>query len=497
MIPLAISFACAFIPPGVLWGDEPNGYDVVEYHLQVPREWYELGRIVPLTHNVFSYFPFNVEMHYLLAMQLMHGPWNGMYVAQLMHVAFFALTVAAVYALTSERSRPLAILAAVAVACTPWLTLLAPVAYNEGGLLLWGTLAIGLALRGRTQWRSMILAGAFAGLARGAKLTGVPILLFGLPIAILLTGLTWHGLPARVNGDYAAECMGKMPMPQLLLRLFAFAFAGAVTFAPWAIKDFAWTGNPVFPEATGVFGKAHWSETQVERWKRANHLPRADQQNVASRLRADWDQILGDWRYGFTLLPITLVAAGMSWRSSQTRALVLLLLFMGVFWTGFTHLQSRFFTLAIPIAGLLIGQVEWNRRNVVLLSGALLGALLGIGLTISRVMKLDKQFTVVGAPSLRGATPLEQDETRSIALVGDARAFFYDLPAGKLFYRTVFDVDAKPGESLEDAWIDGAKADAEVIDSSELIRLSKTYYDLPEPSREVLAMPPGPQVRTK
>src|SRR5205809_404472 len=83
--------ACAMLPPGLLWGDEPNGYDVLEYHLQVPREWYELGRIVPLQHNVFSFLPFNVEMHYLLAMHLRGGPWAAMYLAQLMHVAFIAI----------------------------------------------------------------------------------------------------------------------------------------------------------------------------------------------------------------------------------------------------------------------------------------------------------------------------------------------------------------------------------------------------------------------
>jgi len=42
---LGIAFVAALAPPGVLWGmDEPNGYDVVEYHLQVPREWYEAGK---------------------------------------------------------------------------------------------------------------------------------------------------------------------------------------------------------------------------------------------------------------------------------------------------------------------------------------------------------------------------------------------------------------------------------------------------------------------
>ena len=40
--------SAATLPPGMLWHpDEPHGYDVVEYHLQIPREWYEAGRIIP------------------------------------------------------------------------------------------------------------------------------------------------------------------------------------------------------------------------------------------------------------------------------------------------------------------------------------------------------------------------------------------------------------------------------------------------------------------
>ena len=130
----SISIVAAYVPPGILWGDEPNGYDVLEYHLEIPREWYELGRIVPLHHNVFSYFPQGMEMHYLLAMQLRAGPWRGMYLAQLMHVAMIALTIMAIYA-TARQFAPKvpAMLAAITAAYIPWLTLLAPVAYNEGG----------------------------------------------------------------------------------------------------------------------------------------------------------------------------------------------------------------------------------------------------------------------------------------------------------------------------------------------------------------------------
>src|SRR5256714_7551625 len=194
----SISTVCAVLPPGLLWRDEPNAYDVTEYHLQVPREWYEAGQIIPLHHNVFSYFPFNVEMHYLLAMHLCGGPWNGMYLAQLMHVSFIALTVLAIYALLVERSKPAAIVACAIAGATPWFSLLAPVAYNEGGLLLFGTLAIGLALRGlressATRW--MILAGVMAGFACGSKLTAGPMILIPLPVIVALARFVFPPLP--------------------------------------------------------------------------------------------------------------------------------------------------------------------------------------------------------------------------------------------------------------------------------------------------------------
>src|SRR5665213_910705 len=140
----------AMAPPGLLWTpNEPHGYDVVEYHLQVPREWFEAHRIVPLHHNIFSYVPFNVEMHYLLAMHLRGGPWAGMYLSQFMHLTFMALAVVAVYGLARRGAGPAgAMIAAMSLLSVPWLTQLAGIAYDEGGFLLFGILSIGWALKG-------------------------------------------------------------------------------------------------------------------------------------------------------------------------------------------------------------------------------------------------------------------------------------------------------------------------------------------------------------
>ncbi|HMO26818.1 MAG TPA: hypothetical protein PKB10_11155, partial [Tepidisphaeraceae bacterium] len=88
----------ALVPAGLLWPAEPAGYDVVAYHLQAPREWFEWGHIAPVSQNVFAFMPFNVEMHFLLAMHLRGDAWESMLLAQLMHATMIALVPIALYA---------------------------------------------------------------------------------------------------------------------------------------------------------------------------------------------------------------------------------------------------------------------------------------------------------------------------------------------------------------------------------------------------------------
>ena len=89
-------------PPGTIGGTD--GYDVLEYHLQVPREFYEAGRIQPLPHNVYSFYPLGVETLFLLAMILRGGAYEGVYAAKLLHGSFGVLAVAAVVVYLRRRS---------------------------------------------------------------------------------------------------------------------------------------------------------------------------------------------------------------------------------------------------------------------------------------------------------------------------------------------------------------------------------------------------------
>jgi hypothetical protein len=482
VVPAAVASAAAFVPPGLLWGDEPNGYDVVEYHLQVPREWYEAGKITPLQHNVFSYFPFNVEMHYLLAMHLRGGPWAGMYLAQFMHVVFLALTVVAVYGATQR------IAAALLVGTTPWTLLLAPVAYNEGGVLLFGTLAIVWAMRARSA-QQMLVAGAMAGFACGVKLTAVPLVLLAVPVGWLVTNLLslrerrGEGASKPEQGVARATPPHPNPLPvgEGIGACIAFVLAGIVTFSPWLMRNFAWTHNPVFPEATSVFGRAHFTPAQVERFEKA-HSPRPDQRGLASRLKAAWQQIVIDWRYGFILLPLGIVGIGLTWRKPSTQFLTIVLLLHIIFWLGFTHLQGRFFVLAIPIVAMLAAEL-----HIAIPGGAcVISACVALVMTAPRLAQVS---AAIGAEDLQSLLPEQVTDVLAsdgpIALAGDAKAFLYQVPMSRLTYRTVFDVDVHEGESVIDAWTRGAPPDAMVIvDLSELKRFAQTYWAIPQPSIE-------------
>ena len=505
---LGFALACALLPPGLLWGShEPNGYDVVEYHLQVPREWYESGRIRPLAHNVFSHFPLGVEVHYLLAMHLRGGPWAGMYVAQLMHVAFVAVSVVAVYGVARELRARHAVVGALAAAISPWLILLAPIAYNEGGLLLYGTLAIGLtlvAMRSPTPLRMIALAGAMAGFASGTKLTAVPTVLFAVPVAMIVCAFL--PLPAREGRGEEALSDGSRstPMPassppstggrggrsRALVTAALFVAVAVVVVSPWLLRGLAWTGNPVFPEATRLLGHGHFSEAQAERWQYA-HAPREDQRAPTARLDAFAKQVLLDWRFGYFLLPLGIAAAGLEWQQRETWCVLLILLLLTTVWLVFTHLQGRFFVLAIPLVGLLIAQVRNPRAAAVLAAFVVLAGVVGITNVYAKLRSNPQVFQVMGLNRLTLLTPMAdvtlRDDERLI-LLGDARAFLYDMPMSRMQYRTVFDV---PAGSDESDWMRGFEVvpgkTLVLIDPSELTRFNRTYRNLPPVPRDAMS----------
>jgi hypothetical protein len=456
----------ACFPPGILWGDEPNGYDVVEYHLQVPREWYEAGRITALHHNVFSYFPFNVGMHYLLAMYLhggFWGPWAGMYLAQMMHVGFCAATIWAVYALAGGGRK--GVVAGTLVAAVPWTGLLGAVAYNEGGTLLFGALTIGWAIRANS-WREFAIAGLFAGFAAGTKLSIAPLVLVAVPIVVFIT------------------------RPKCWAGCGTYLLAAILVLSPWLIRDWKWTGNPVFPEAMSVLGQDHFSGVQVERWREA-YWPDPKYRSEAGHLQALWNEVLGDVRFGLLLFPLGIAAVVLGFRNRTMVFLAVLLIFQTAFWVAFTHLQSRFMVIAIPIVALMVARID-ARAWTKLAAAAVVGmAALSVGVLTQKMWRdLEMDHTkvaLIGRENLEGFRLFDTRQLKdgqSLDLIGDAGAFWYQIPMSQLHYKTVFDVDTSDRtKTIDQDWLAGMPKDAVVWkDQDEMKRFARTYFRMKDAS---------------
>ena len=479
---IALSMACvgASVFPGVLWKPlDPHPYDVVSYHLQVPREWYELGRIVPLTHNVFSYFPFNIEMQYLLLMHATGGPWAGMYACQFLNVG---LTVLLLLAIAGAGRGGL--VAAAVVSAVPWVTMLACVAYVESGLLLYSTLALIWAMKSmggtplllkRVSY-PLLLSGVFAGLAAGVKITAAPMLILPIAIAIAIPVVQWRRLAVKSIG----------------FSVIAFLITAAVVLSPWLIRNLVWAHNPIFPLAMNLLGRAHFSLEQVERFRVA-HSPRPDQAGLLVRVKILWTGVLAHWQYGFVLLPVGAIAAVRRTRASAflcINAVVVLIV-----WLGFTHLLPRFAISLVPIAAIALAAVEWGRFKPAGVILAIVAAACGL---IAVTVTLHEQIGPIAENHLFGVDKLDFELVedvhkldpaggKSVAMIGDAGAFLVQLPMSQLRYRCVFDLPAGVTDPIE-AWagpgVHGNPGWLLSVHPSEIDRLHETYLYTP-------ALPPA------
>jgi hypothetical protein len=417
VVPVAMLLVAATFPPGTLWRTEARGYDVMEYHLQLPREYTESGSAMPVAHNVYSFFPANVEMNYVLLTQLAKIVMRddshlwGTFPAQFFHVTLMLLTAAAIALAPSPRraagngpatlkatgatGRAAAVLLFLGV---PWTIVTGSLAYNEGGMLLYGTLALVLALAPPLHTPAAhptepdtvpgppappalargLLIGALLGLAVGCKLTAG--LFFAVPVAAIL-------LLRAINAAH-------------LLKTLAVATVVALAvFSLWALRGaLASGGNPVFPFFASILGRDGWTPDEIAKFE-AGHGTPANIHGLAARATAlvrnsvtdaQWSpswRSIDTWarnppadnvrwkRIGllWLILPlgIALAFAATATRPGATLLLVVLAIQL-LAWMFFTHLQARFLLpVAIPLALLMMFAAQGRGTAEALIVGGL------------------------------------------------------------------------------------------------------------------------------
>ena len=199
--------------------------DGLRYHLAFPRLFLQAGRVFDVPWDVTSLYPQTVEMLFLAG--LWAGPPES---AKFLHFYFFlaGLATIALAAHTGRRTRAAALLAPVFLAASPAAGTLAPAAFVEH--VAGFHVAVAFLLLSRSGgWR---LAALPAAGALAAKLTAAPA-----AAALVLAA----GLRAPRGSRLKAVLLGGLAVTAL--------------YAPFAVRAYARTGDPIFPFGLGLLGR--------------------------------------------------------------------------------------------------------------------------------------------------------------------------------------------------------------------------------------------------
>lgn len=442
----AVPFAAVVVLGGLL---PPIDFDVREYHLQVPKEWFQAGRVSFLPHNVYGNMPLGAEMPTAAAMAVLGDWWLGALAGKTVIALWALVGAAAVYAAGVRFfDRRVASVAMVVYLSTPWIMFPSMNGLVEGALAAYFMLAgfaaalwrVRAVADGQLHGRLLALGGFLAGSAVACK---YPAVLFGvLPLLLVVFSV-------RKGAD--------LRPPAILLA------AVAMACGPWLVKNWVLTGNPVYPLLYDVFGGATRDQGLNEQWVRAH---RNFDRSAPALLLSLWRVVGASEWLSPLLVPLALLA-GLSarWRLAAL-ALGAYVAFFFVEWWFMTHRIDRFLVPALPALALMAGiGAVWTRAVPWqwMLRGLLFVGLGANFITVTCPLGADNRYFVSYA-TLR-YDPERTDSWhqwlkenvpagKQALLVGDAQPFDLELPA---IYSTTFDVSPletwlKAAETPDEVW---------------------------------------------
>lgn len=344
-----------FLAPMLLGAMLPStDFDVKEYHLGGPKEYFLAGQVHFLPHNVYTSFPFLTEMLTLCGMVLTGDWFTGALVGKTVLMAFAPLTALGVFAVGRKIAGPDAgVLGSLIFLSTPWAYRISIIAYTEGALCCYVILSL-LALMlwleklnevedfGIQQRALSLLCGLLAGSAIATKYPGM--VLVAIPVALVML---------------VAVIIRRTPVRQAASMAAVYVVGGVLTFGPWVVKNTVETGNPVYPLLCSVFGGEDWDEELNEKWKNGHSRPSAVFKNpvaMGKELKKNVvDVTTGSvWQSPlmFGLAPLALLYRE---RRKQLWTVVGAACSILFVWYTLTHLLDRFWVPVLPVIAVLSG----------------------------------------------------------------------------------------------------------------------------------------------
>jgi len=454
----------------------PVDFDVREYHLQCPKEFFQQGRITFLPHNVYGNMPLGLEMHALLGMLLLNDFWYGALAGKVVMATFALIGAAALLHWARSRGASSPWVAPAIFISVPWVISVSTAGLNDIGLAVyiftafcaasklvsiltdadqlypalergadWATITRenqqpernplnkGCPIR-RESWAWVIIAGYLAGAAAACKYTG--LLFGGFLIGMFLLVTLAHRIPVR----------------SLLLMLGLYGLGIILGAGGWYIKNLVFSGNPVYPLAYEWLGGTSWNPEKAARWARI-HSPHDFSVRM---LLVDLGRVFftSEWQ---SPLITPLAFLGLLRVSKQRlfeKATAVMAIVLFLLWWCLTHRIDRFWLPMLPFLCVLatVG-FDWTDRLWWrwFVTGICLIAMICNGLVITSGAAADNRYFAPLAqlrndPGRIGADHALLNELfardhaegkkKKLLAVGEAAVFDLEMP---VLYATCFD----------------------------------------------------------
>ncbi|NIW79809.1 MAG: phospholipid carrier-dependent glycosyltransferase, partial [Calditrichae bacterium] len=213
--------------------------DALVHHLAIPKLYLKNGGIHEIPSMIFSYYPMNLDMLYLIPLY-----FGNDIVPKFIHFSFALLTAWLIFYYLRRRIDPnYALGGALFFLSIPIIVKLSITVYVDLGLIFFTLAALLLLLRwveSGFKPKFLILSAVFCGLAMGTKYNGL--------ITFFLLTLFIPFIYSRYAGDRASSFFHTAGQGLLFFIL------GLLVFSPWMIRNYMWTHNPIYPLYNNWFG---------------------------------------------------------------------------------------------------------------------------------------------------------------------------------------------------------------------------------------------------
>jgi hypothetical protein len=234
---LAVVAVCIVVLASV----PPVSRDALIHHLAIPKLYLKHGGVYEIHGIWWSYYPMNVDLLYIIPLY-----FGNDIVPKYIHFAFALLTTLLIFRyLKKQLDVAYALCGVVFYLSLPIIVKLSITAYVDLGLAFFSTAALFYFWKwvdSGYQLKFLLISAFWCGLGLGTKYNGLIVLFLLTLFAVFI-----HAGNSAPGAKKQFKAVGTG---------IAFVLVAIIVFSPWAIRNYRWTHNPVYPLFNGWFNPA-------------------------------------------------------------------------------------------------------------------------------------------------------------------------------------------------------------------------------------------------